>query len=328
MELFSPSAWSTTGVDVFVFLVLKGVPLTIALLLARRLLKGAGPATRAGAWAVGITGLALLPFLQLELARRAGWGTGVVTYPETWLKPATGGWPIGTWLLLIWGAGALYFAVRFVGSLAVVALKTRRTRSDVPERIRSRFERALSRSDLDRTVRLRVGDVPAAPLTWGWIRPSIVLPPEAAGWNAEQLDAVLLHELEHVRRHDFLLLVAMEAARAVHWPNPFLWHLLRGARSDQELACDAATLRHGVDRETYARHLLALARSQVPQAPARSRASLSVVSRSGLARRIRFVLDGDSAGARISTGVRVGFAFAGSGLVLALASVNPWLNCL
>ncbi|MDP2497464.1 MAG: hypothetical protein Q8W44_05650 [Candidatus Palauibacterales bacterium] len=116
MQLLDPAAWSTLGVDVFVFLVLKGVPLSLGLLLARRVLDGYGAGTRAAAWSLGVLGLAVLPFLQLELS---AWGAGVVEYPESWLEAMGGGWPIGTWLLLIWGSGAVYLLGRFAGSKSV-----------------------------------------------------------------------------------------------------------------------------------------------------------------------------------------------------------------
>ncbi len=155
----------------------------------------------------------------------------------------------------------------------------------------------------------------------------IVLPPEAAGWSRDELDAVLYHELAHVRRHDFPLLVAMEVARALHWPNPLVRRLLRTVRTDQELACDAATLQKGVDREVYARHLVALARSQSPNTPGHD-ASLPVISRSRLGRRVQFILSGETRGGTAPATVLAVLAVTASAGVLLLASANPWLDCL
>lgn len=42
------------------------------------------------------------------------------------------------------------------------------------------------------------------PMTWGWQRPKILLPEEAGDWDKERLDAVILHELTHIQRHDAL----------------------------------------------------------------------------------------------------------------------------
>lgn len=323
MQAMNPAEWPALGVDVFVFLVFKGVPVTLGLLLARRLLGQLGPGARSGAWAAGVLALAVLPFVQLKVA---GWGGGIVQYPEGWLEAGSGAWPLGTWLFLAWAAGSLYLLGRFGGALAAVALATRRTRP-AGERAAERFRAAVRRMGIRRPVRLRIGDVPGAPLTWGWLRPVVVLPAEARSWDAGELDAVLYHELAHVVRHDFPLLVAMELARALHWPNPLMWRLLRGARTDQELACDAATLRRGVGREAYARQLLALARSRV-QEEARPEASLPVVPRSRLGDRVRFVLDGDRAEGATPSAVVVTLAAAASSAVLVLASVNPWLDCV
>src|SRR5439155_1396795 len=68
---------------------------------------------------------------------------------------------------------------------------------------------------LARHVRLLQANGPAMPMTWGIRRPTILLPAEADDWSAERRRDVLLHELAHVKRHDFLIQLIARIACAV-----------------------------------------------------------------------------------------------------------------
>ena len=97
-----------------------------------------------------------------------------------------------------------------------------------------------------------------APLTFGAVKPTVVLPP---GLSGVELDCVLAHEGVHAARRDNLWHYAMALALAVHWWNPAVWLMSRLLRRDIELACDrAAVNRLGADRRAdYARALVSLA---------------------------------------------------------------------
>src|SRR5206468_4034409 len=73
---------------------------------------------------------------------------------------------------------------------------------------------------LTRHVRLLQVKGPAMPMTWGIRRPAILLPAEADEWTAERRRDVLLHELAHVKRHDFLIQLIARIACAVYWFHP------------------------------------------------------------------------------------------------------------
>src|SRR5207244_5960601 len=76
---------------------------------------------------------------------------------------------------------------------------------------------------LTRHVRLRRAQGPAMPMTWGIRRPAILLPAEADAWSAERRRDVLLHELAHVKRHDFMIQLIARIACAVYWFHPLVW---------------------------------------------------------------------------------------------------------
>ena len=72
---------------------------------------------------------------------------------------------------------------------------------------------------------------------------------------------MLRHELAHIRRGDWAVLIAAELLRAVYWFNPLVWIACSRVRQESEYACDDAVLNAGVEGSEYATHLLDLART-------------------------------------------------------------------
>ncbi len=99
------------------------------------------------------------------------------------------------------------------------------------------------------------------PLTVGLFRPRVLLPLESQGWPQEKLDAVLMHEREHVRRRDPLVEWLAMVNRCIYWFNPLAWWLCRRLAALAEQACDEAVLVRGYEPAKYAELLLDLARS-------------------------------------------------------------------
>ena len=117
---------------------------------------------------------------------------------------------------------------------------------------------------LRRRVEVRVTDQIAAPLTYGLVRPVVLLPRTLDLTDEEALACVLAHERAHIRRLDGLLKLALTAALCLHWFNPAAWLLYVLGNRDMELRCDeAAVLALGEDsRERYALALIRLAENK------------------------------------------------------------------
>lgn len=143
---------------------------------------------------------------------------------------------------------------------------------------------------LTRYVRLLRANVPAMPMTWGIRRPAILLPAEADQWSDEQRRDVLLHELAHVKRHDFLIQLIARIACAVYWFHPLVWLAATRLREERERACDDQVLRAGATPSVYATHLLEIARG-LRAARATSLASVAMARPAQLATRLIDVLD-------------------------------------
>jgi TonB family protein len=114
---------------------------------------------------------------------------------------------------------------------------------------------------LRRPLRLLVSDRPALLVTWGYRRPIVLVPASAASWPDDRVRVVLGHEVAHICRNDWLIVILGELLRALHWFNPLMWIACRRLRQESEQACDDAVLRGGVEASVYAAHLLDVARS-------------------------------------------------------------------
>jgi len=158
---------------------------------------------------------------------------------------------------LLWLAGMLGCGLFF----AVAYVKCRRKfREALP--VHDEFvEDWLMLHPLHRPISVRQSDRITAPLTYGILRPVILLPKSAELNDTETLRCVLTHEWVHIRRFDGLLKLALTAALCVHWFNPLVWAMVLLANRDIELACDEAVLKL-LGGEAKAGYALALLRME------------------------------------------------------------------
>lgn len=120
-----------------------------------------------------------------------------------------------------------------------------------------------------RTLHVRQLDRISAPLTYGVLRPVILLPKGMDLTDEQQLRCVLTHEFVHIRRFDALWKWLLAAALCVHWFNPLVWVMYILANRDMELSCDEAVVRAlgAAQKEAYALTLLNLEERRSPHAP-------------------------------------------------------------
>jgi len=101
----------------------------------------------------------------------------------------------------------------------------------------------LNTHKLKRRIIIRVSDKIATPLTYGILRPVILLPKDTDWTNVSQLEYILAHEYIHIRRFDTLTKILMTAALCIHWFNPILWAMYFLFNRDMEITCDEAVIR-------------------------------------------------------------------------------------
>lgn len=157
---------------------------------------------------------------------------------------------------LVWLVGLTACALFF---LVVYVKNQREFRMSLP--VENDFLTAwLEDHPLRRRIRVRQYDRITAPLTYGLVRPVILLPADTDWGSGEELSYVLEHELIHIKRWDGLTKLLLAAAVCVHWFNPLVWLMFFLANRDLELSCDEGVLRRfGTGRRgEYARTLIGM----------------------------------------------------------------------
>jgi TonB family protein len=106
---------------------------------------------------------------------------------------------------------------------------------------------------------LLVSGCVAGPVTFGWRKPVVLLPARFPELAADMQDAILCHEILHVRRGDWLFVIAEEVVRAVFWFHPAIWWVLAEIQLAREQAVDREVLAMTRSRDPYIDALLAMA---------------------------------------------------------------------
>lgn len=112
---------------------------------------------------------------------------------------------------------------------------------------------------IPRKVKLLVSQYIQVPVMIGFLKPVILLP--AAMLNslsAEQLEAILLHELAHIKRNDYILNIFQSIVETALFFNPFIWWISKQIRLEREHCCDDMVIAHNVQPMHYAKALVAL----------------------------------------------------------------------
>ncbi len=114
---------------------------------------------------------------------------------------------------------------------------------------------------IERKIRLGTCDLTASPVTFGTMRPAIILPSTDYYKDLELLENVLIHELSHVKRFDHPTHLAAYFLASCNWFNPFMWISLNRLNLECEFACDDEVLRNEHRRTQFAKQLVNIART-------------------------------------------------------------------
>ena len=176
-------------------------------------------------------------------------------------QPSSPSWPV--WAFGLWLAGVFLTALPYVVGLFGVWQLERRCARVTDGPLPALVPKLACELGVRRPITLlrAIEAFPATPMTWGWRRPTILLPKDSPDWPEDRLRAVLLHELAHIARGDWPAQTAAQAACALYWFHPGVWLAARQARLESERACDDRVLLAGVSAPDYARHLLDVARN-------------------------------------------------------------------
>ena len=138
-------------------------------------------------------------------------------------------WLVGVLLL------AIYFSISYFRSM-------RKFRMSIPDNT-PYIQNWLAAHQISRPLAVRSSDLISSPLTYGILRPVILLPKQLDRNDPVALKYVLTHEYVHIRRFDAITKILFAAVLCIHWFNPLVWVMYVLANRDIELSCDAWVIR-------------------------------------------------------------------------------------
>lgn len=190
------------------------------------------------------------------------------------------------WLVAGWLAGALGMSAWHILGWSLSQRLRRRASEEVPAHVRATVERLCRQLKISCVVGIRQSAATAAPMVIGWLKPVLLAPAcVLSGLPSSELEAILVHELAHIRRHDYLVNLCQTAIETLLFYHPAVWWVSRRIRIEREFCADDWATQICAGPDVYARALASL--GQLARRPPRS-----VVAATGpmLVTRIRRVL--------------------------------------
>jgi beta-lactamase regulating signal transducer with metallopeptidase domain len=166
---------------------------------------------------------------------------------------------LAPWIVLAWAAGAVTFSIRMLGGWLLAHRMARRGIEPHSASLASLFARLAERMGITRLPRLLVSAALSSPIMLGTFRTTILLPAGLlTGLTPQMVEAILAHELAHVRRHDYLVNMAQCVVETLLFFHPGVWWVSKRIREERELCCDDLVIATLNDRATYATALAKL----------------------------------------------------------------------
>ena len=172
--------------------------------------------------------------------------------------------PVLPWVVLAWFGGVVALSLRLASGGLMTRQLGRVGTSSVPDACVEAVARLAARLRISRPVRVLGSAVVQVPAVIGWLRPVILLPASAlTGLTPLQLDALLAHELAHVRRYDYVANLLQSVVETLLFYHPAAWWVSQQVREEREHCCDDLAVAVCGDAHFYATALLSMERLRV-----------------------------------------------------------------
>jgi D-alanyl-D-alanine endopeptidase (penicillin-binding protein 7) len=210
------------------------------------------------------------------------------------------------WLVILWLAGIAVLSLRALGGWYLVQSLGRLDTLAVPPDLLQRYHELQRRLAVAWPVHFLLSRRIDVPMVIGWLRPVILIPVSAiAGLAPHQLDALILHELAHIRRLDTVTNILLVAVETVLFYHPAVWWVSRRVRIEREHCCDDFAVSACGDAAMYVEALTSLETWK-------STASLALAANGGrLKDRVARLLDAPVQSPRFSLSAVTGLALLG-----------------
>lgn len=222
-------------------------------------------------WLNGLFCLAVLPFIPFmltfwqllwpantALAAQGAWFE-LPVYASQFTNPWSLNW--GVVVVVVYLAAAVALLSRLLLATHRLATLRRQSLAATEKKLLTHLAELQHRLNISRKVTLAISTTIESPISYGLFRPQIMLPAQAGEWSESTMTDVLLHELCHIKRLDWLTTLLAYVIASLFWVNPLVWIAARRLREESENCCDTAVLNSGRDDTDYAGSLLEVASS-------------------------------------------------------------------
>ena len=245
----------------------KSVLLILVFVLAEKLLsKRRVAASQHLLWLGCLSCLIMLPvtgaiFQGIQLEETAGDPASALfeLRVSTLQSESAGSWSFVPLLIALYASVAVLLASRLLIAAVRLASIVRQSQLPADSRTVTQLSELKDRLQIKRPVVLRVNDSLDSPVSFGLLRPTILLPGVSSKWSDSVVTDVLLHELCHIKRLDWLTALLSYLTTCAFWINPLAWVAAKRLHESSENSCDAAVLRAGRMNTDYAESLLGVA---------------------------------------------------------------------
>jgi beta-lactamase regulating signal transducer with metallopeptidase domain len=222
------------------------------------------------------------------------------------------------WLLRVWIAGVIFFTLRTAGGMLMVEWLQRRKAAPVAPRLLKTCLELQRMVGITRAIRFCECNGLDVPAVIGWFRPVVLLPMTVlTGLSHAQVEAVIVHELAHIKRWDHFVNLFQIVAETLLFYHPAVWWVSRSIRLERENCCDDMAVRLCGNVVDYARALTYMEGGRT--------APTLVMAASGsplTARVVRLLGTRKPGGNFVNAGLMIGVVCLGGGVFMSHALVQ------
>ncbi|MCH7408751.1 M48 family metalloprotease [Belliella sp. DSM 111904] len=171
-------------------------------------------------------------------------------------------------LVNVWMIGVALFMIKFASAMA--DLKTLRSRptSAIAPKWEKTLDQYVKKLKIDRTIRIFESKFISTPLTFGILKPIILIPTGLIfQLSSVQVEAIIAHELAHIKRHDFLVNILQSMMEMVFFFHPVFWWINGVIRTERENVCDDIAVQLGVAPRALAEALVTCTNYSIEASP-------------------------------------------------------------
>lgn len=229
------------------------------------------------------------------------------------------------WVRYIWVTGSILMFLSLLFELFALRFLPK-SKKKIPAAWEIVLQQTRQQYGIRPKIKLAFSPQVKTVFTYGYFKPVIVLPGIARNWEKVQIRAVLLHELAHIKRRDFLTNLLVQVVKVIYWFNPLVWIATSRIRLEAEQACDDLVLQSGMQPWEYGQQLVDAAK-MLQQQPIRAKQlSFSITGGQALKKRMQSILNPDRKSFSLSRRVGILLVFCLISILfssLALEPINP-----